>query len=212
MSWEEAEELSKQRRPSVGPHFDESRWIIQERKLVDFRGMVTAHMGNHPMLKLVQILAPVKKCDMLICCREDVGGILKYMMVWKLEWKNSKDLLRRTGWSMVEAATMNPSQVEVPIGQFVQMNILMWNCRGALNLDFKRRIFEIAVNHRLSIMVITKTRGGGDRAKDIISGLPFDGFITIDTIGYAGGLWVLWNKEDVDISFWLRWSRRFMPL
>ena len=113
---------------------------------------------------------------------------------------------------MVEAATMNPSQVEVPIGQFVQMNILMWNCRGALNLDFKRRIFEIAVNHRLSIMVITKTRGGGDRAKDIISGLPFDGFITIDTIRYAGGLWVLWNKEDVDISFWLRWSRRFMPL
>jgi len=42
---------------------------------------------------------------------------------------------------MVEAAAMNPSQVEVPIGQFVQMNILMWNYRGALNLNFKRRIF-----------------------------------------------------------------------
>ena len=39
---------------------------------------------------------------------------------------------------MVEDATMNPSQVEVPIGQFMKMNILMWNCRGALNLDFKR--------------------------------------------------------------------------
>ena len=94
----------------------------------------------------------------------------------------------------------------------MEMNILMWNCRGALNLDFKRQIFDIAVNHCLSIMAITETRGGGDRAKGIISGLPFDGFITIDTIGYAGGLWVLWNKEDVDISFWLRRSRRFMPL
>ena len=39
---------------------------------------------------------------------------------------------------MVEAATMNPSQVEVSIDQSVQMNILMWNCRGALNPDFKR--------------------------------------------------------------------------
>ena len=60
------------------------------------------------------------------------------MMVWKPKWKNSKDLLRRLRWSMVEAATMNPSQVEVSIGQSVQMNILMWNCRGALNPDFKR--------------------------------------------------------------------------
>ena len=90
------------------------------------------------MLKLVQILAPVKICDMLIYCREEIEGILKYMMVWKPKWKTSKDLLKRLGWSMVEAATMNPSQVEVPIGRFVQMNILMWNCRGALNPDFKR--------------------------------------------------------------------------
>ena len=59
------------------PHFDKSRWIIRERKLVDFRGMATADMWNHPMLKLVQILAPVNICDMLICYREDVEGILK---------------------------------------------------------------------------------------------------------------------------------------
>ena len=32
---------------------------------------------------------------------------------------------------------MNPNPMEVPLGQFVEMNILMWNCRGALNPDFK---------------------------------------------------------------------------
>ena len=58
----------------------------------------------------------------------------------------------------------------------------------------------MTVNHCPSIMVITKTRVGGDRAEDIINGLPFDGFITTDTIRYAGGLWVLWNKDDGDIS------------
>ena len=182
------------------PYFNESGWLIQERKLVDKRGMATTLMGNHPMLKLVQILAPVEKCDVLICCREDVVGILKYMMIWKLEWKHSKDLLRRIGWSMVEAATMNPSQVEVPMGQFVKMNILMWNCRDALNPDFKRRVFEMAVNHHPSIMVITETRVGGTRAKKIIEGLPFDGFITTNTIGYTGGLWILWKSEDAEVN------------
>ena len=63
--WEMAKELSKQRRPSIVPYWDESGWIIQERKLVDFRGMATAHMGNHPTLKLIQIMALVKKCSVL---------------------------------------------------------------------------------------------------------------------------------------------------
>ena len=92
---------------------------------------------------------------------------------------------------MVDAALMNPSPGEVPPDQFVAMNILMWNCRGALNPDFKRRIFEMAINHKPAIMVITETRVGGDRAKRIIADLPFDGFITADTIGYARGFGVL---------------------
>ena len=95
---------------------------------------------------------------------------------------------------------MNPNQIEVPLGQFIQMNILMLNDRGALNLDFKKRIFEMAMDHHPSIMVITETRVGGDRAEKIIDRLPFDGFFTTNTIGYASGLWILWNKEDVEIS------------
>ena len=95
---------------------------------------------------------------------------------------------------MIEAATMNPSQAEFPLDQCAKMNILMWNCRGALNPDFKR-ILEMAVNHRPAIMVITETRVGGSRAEKIIEGLPFDGFITTETIGYAGGLWILWKRE-----------------
>ena len=177
------------------PHWDESEWIIQERKLVDFRGMATAHMGNHPTLKLIQIMAPVQKSDMFLSCREDILGILKYMLIWKPNWMASKDLLRRMGWSMVEAAAMNtnPPEIEVPLSQFVKMNVLLWNCIGALNQDFKTRIFEMAINHRPAIFVVTETRVGGDRAAKIIEGLPYDGLITTDTIGYAGGLWILWK-------------------
>ena len=109
------------------PHWDEFEWIIQERSLVNFRGMATAHLGNHPTLKLIQIMAPVKKCDVLLNCRDDISGILKYMMVWKLDWGASKALLREMGWSMVEAAAMiaNPQEIEVPLSQFIKMNLLL---------------------------------------------------------------------------------------
>ena len=143
----------------------------------------------------------MKKCDVLLNCREDIPGILKYMMVWKPDWGASKALLREMGWSMMEAAAMNanPQEIEVSLSQFIKMNVLLWNCRGALNQDFPRRIFEMAINHRPAIFVVTETRVGGDRAAKIIDGLPFDGSITTDTISYAGGLWILWKSEEVEI-------------
>ena len=45
----------------------------------------------------------------------------------------------------------------------------------------------MAINHQPSIMMITETRVRGDRAARIIEGLPFDGFITTNTIGYTSG-------------------------
>lgn len=112
----------------------------------------------------------------------------------------SKELLKKMGWSMMKDAAMRPNQVEVPCGNYVNMNILLWNCRGALNADFKRRMLEMMVNHQPSIMVITKTGVGGDRAERIIVDLPFDGSYTTDIVGYAGGLWLLWKKEEAEIS------------
>lgn len=48
---------------------------------------------------------------------------------------------------MMEAVIMMPNPIEVPVGGFVKMNILLWNCRGALNADFKKRMLEMVVNH-----------------------------------------------------------------
>lgn len=89
---------------------------------------------------------------------------------------------------MIEIASMMPNLVEVLYGGCVKLNILLWNCRGALNIDFKRRVLEMMVNHHPTIMVITETRVGGDKARRIIDDLPFDGFFVTDIIGYAGGL------------------------
>ena len=49
-------------------------------------------------------------------------------------------------------------------------------------------------------MVVMETRIGGDRARDISNRLPFDGAIHSDTIGFAGGIWLLWNSNKGQIT------------
>ena len=49
-----------------------------------------------------------------------------------------------------------------------------------------------------TVFVVTDTRLGGEREKEITNILPFDESIHTKTIGYIGGLWVLgtqtwWN-------------------
>ena len=54
--------------------------------------------------------------------------------------------------------------------------------------------------HSPSIVIIIETRVGGARDKEITDKLPFDGTIHSDTIGYSGGIWVLWNSDGVEVT------------
>lgn len=40
---------------------------------------------------------------------------------------------------------------------------------------------------------------GGERAKDITDRLLFDGAIHANTIGYSGGIWILWNSNVMEV-------------
>lgn len=79
------------------------------------------------------------------------------------------------------------------------MNVIIWNCRGTLKPSFQNRIRELVQNHNPTILVVMETRVEGDRAREITDRLPFDGAVH-DTIGYASGLWVLWNSDRVEVS------------
>lgn len=68
----------------------------------------------------------------------------------------------------------------------------------------------MAINHRPSIMVIIKTRVECDKAGRIIEGLIFDGFITMDTIGFAGGLASV-EKEDANVNLLASTEQEYMP-
>lgn len=80
------------------------------------------------------------------------------------------------------------------------MNIIIWNCRGALKPSFCSIVQDMVRVYSPSIMIVTETKVGGIRAKNIIDRLPFDGVLYTNTIGYSGGLWVLWDSAQVEIT------------
>ena len=80
------------------------------------------------------------------------------------------------------------------------MNIIMWNCRGALKPSFQKHVGELVRNYNPAMLVVMETCVRGGRAKDITDRLPFDGSVHTDTIGYADGLWLLWDSERVDVT------------
>lgn len=54
--------------------------------------------------------------------------------------------------------------------------------------------------HDLAVFMVMETRLERERAKDITDSLPFDGAIHVDTIGYAGVLWLMWNADKVEVT------------
>lgn len=83
LSEKETTELNELRKPLVTPHLDEFGWLVQERKVIDFRGSISIHLGNFPTMKLFQTLPPIRTCDLLVSSKEEIQGILNYMVVWK---------------------------------------------------------------------------------------------------------------------------------
>ena len=71
------------------------------------------------------------------------------------------------------------------------MNMLIWNCQGALNPNFHSIVTGMVSSHSPTIMIITKTKTSSERAKGIADRLPFDGAIFANTIGLTSGLWLL---------------------
>ena len=81
-----------------------------------------------------------------------------------------------------------------------KMNILVWNCREVMKPFFRSAIRDLTNFHSPGIIVVTKTRISGSRAGDILRSLPYDGIHTTDPIGYAGGIWLLWCKDMVEME------------
>ena len=79
------------------------------------------------------------------------------------------------------------------------MNIVSWNCQGALNPSFNNSARDLVQNLSPTILIITETKVSGTRAKNITDQLPFDGAIHANNIGLTGGLWVLQDSGQAKV-------------
>ena len=66
--------------------------------------------------------------------------------------------------------------------------------------SFRSSIRDLTNFHSPGIIVITETHISGSRASDIVRALPYDGIHITDPIGFAGGIWLLWRRDMVDLD------------
>ena len=80
------------------------------------------------------------------------------------------------------------------------MNMLIWNCRGARNPNFYNNVSDMIRMHCPAIMIISETKLYGDRAQGIIDRLPLDKAIVANSFRHSGGLWLLWDSKQVELT------------
>lgn len=110
-------------------------------------------------------------------------------------------ILPKTTWCLMrEVELLRSSRVcYKSLYSLSTMNFIIWNSRGVLKPNFQRHICNLVQKHNPTILVVMETKLGGDSAKAITDRLPMDGAIHTNTIGYSGGLWLLWNSDLVEV-------------
>ncbi|XP_028785542.1 uncharacterized protein LOC114741444 [Neltuma alba] len=79
-------------------------------------------------------------------------------------------------------------------------NILAWNCRGAGGKEVKRDLRMMIKMKRPEIVSIMETRVPARNAQNFFRSLGFMDVEAIEGIGFAGGIWVAWNKSRVSLT------------
>ena len=65
---------------------------------------------------------------------------------------------------------------------------------------FEKTVLDLVKWHQPVIFVIMEIQIDGPGANEIIRRLPFDGAYSTETIGYAGGICLLWRSDIVSID------------
>lgn len=94
----------------------------------------------------------------------------------------------------------HPPYDENPNLYFINMNIISWNTRGARNYDFRKAFRDMTRTYKPDLYILTETRLSGDRATAVLNSLGYERYIKIDTMGFTGGIWVLWNPSNIVVE------------
>nr|XP_025652243.1 uncharacterized protein LOC112748247 [Arachis hypogaea] len=72
--------------------------------------------------------------------------------------------------------------------------------RGAASSAFRRTFKELLKQYKADIVVLMETRISGDNARNAIRNMGFNHFIIEEAQGFAGGIWICWNNDNLKIT------------
>ncbi|KAF7844395.1 reverse transcriptase [Senna tora] len=114
--------------------------------------------------------------------------------------KNSNDQGASTSGGILTRNAQTSGQNFDESDLSMDFKILIWNARGAGSSEFRNIMLDMKRRYRPNVVFVSETRIEGGRADNVINSLGMDGRFKVDPIGYAGGLWVLWDTANVRIS------------
>ena len=142
--------------------------MITERKVLRNTPVECAVMGHIHRVKLIQFSMPVIRGTVLVRTNQAELGILNHAVtIFPEEVRSRQVLMERWRWRVMG----RHSAVDLLDRSFFTlptMNIVVWNCRGALKPKFKQTVADLINWHKTVVMIITETRVSGFRVEEVI--------------------------------------------
>uniref|UniRef100_A0A2N9ESQ0 Reverse transcriptase domain-containing protein n=2 Tax=Fagus sylvatica TaxID=28930 RepID=A0A2N9ESQ0_FAGSY len=133
------------------------------------------------------------------CDRADPKGPTPRVGLDSLSTKSSLSAIARAEICPISRGGLlcNTAGIRREEGDAINPNSLQL---GVLNPCFRKALLDTLHINNPEILILTETRLGGDRATELARSFPFDGFLCTNTIGFAGGIWILWKTEVVEVD------------
>ena len=163
--------------------------VISVKKILQDKPMECFMKGSLHKMKMIQFVKAKIRGTTLTKTSIGAMGIVHHSI--NLFHKSLVKKAKVMGVWILRDTEDSSSLVPLDINSCLTMNILIWNCRGAMKPQFRKTVLDLVEWHSPLLMVITETRMSGARAVEMIESLPFDGLVVADTIGFAGGIWLL---------------------
>ncbi|KAK3205341.1 hypothetical protein Dsin_019387 [Dipteronia sinensis] len=80
------------------------------------------------------------------------------------------------------------------------MMFCTWNVRGAGKKGFPKVISDLRNIYNFDVIAILEPRISGSRALKVVNKLGFSDKFLVETFGFSGGIWLLWNGNRVKLQ------------
>lgn len=78
--------------------------------------------------------------------------------------------------------------------------IIAWNCRGAGSRIALRHLILLVRTQNPDILILEETRVSSRYIDQITAQTRFTASIVSEAYGFSGGIWILWDKDQVDLD------------